>query len=820
MGTQSLYQRCSYALTRLLRIDGMAAFFSLSNSGKPAPRRPRENTMQAWQSMDPVHQLWDLLALGVPLCILYNAQPGVEPLQLSTSCEEAERQLTNNKYAKQAAALFNMSVNGLIKSGDWKDLSEIFTISELFGNNINGFVKVVNTVLYILERLPESLFSPAPPGPPSISSHFSFIGQPGYPSTPGMNRLSLTSPSIRSNGFSLQANHSQETLADDTVRKMHIQHILDAERKYIADVEAMHNYAQKLVQQDILNADTVHHLFPGLGKLLDFGLRFLIQMEGVAECAWEDQRWGLLFTQNEKEFEVYEQYCANYVRASELMVEQEQKLMVLSHMINPKGELAMFLIKPIQKICKYHLQLHDLIKHADKSTYPHYPELEQGIAVAKRIVDQANETQRRVEYQSTVKMLEQRVVDWKGHHLPNFGELLLDDLFLVTKSEVDQEYHVFLFEKTLLCCKEVVPRDPQAGKAGKSKLLLLRKQSVAGGPLTPPLPLAPGGKKTTPLLLKGRVFLNNVIKTVPVQPSCSLEVWWRGDDDLEFFTLRCRTEEQLLKWQANISTLVKDGMARRATERAARARHHDRTLSTNLAAHPPVVRPPVTYLPTGGYATGRYATTLPPYPIQPLPPYSARTNIPSDPSRAGEHGYGKEPHPASGRATALELGRSHTPEREKEREFEGPRARTEGTDGTVVMQYRQHPPLLPPWPLGLPPLPVSPTNTQSPIAPFGGGAAVGRWMIPRSGESVRIKVYYKADLFQIIVPRDTMFNDLTSKVAYKVWLCGGNGQRDMPLQVKYKDGDGDMISLGSDDDVQMAFDGARAASRGVELWVS
>lgn len=89
-----------------------------------------------------------------------------------------------------------------------------------------------------------------------------------------------------------------------------------------------------------------------------------------------------------------------------------------------------------------------------------------------------------------------------------------------------------------------------------------------------------------------------------------------------------------------------------------------------------------------------------------------------------------------------------------------------------------------------------------------------------SGESVRVKVHYKTDLFQIIVPRDTMFSDLVSKVAYKVRLCGENGQKDVPLRVKYKDEDGDMISLGSDDDVQMAFDGTRTGSGGVELWVS
>jgi len=992
-GTQSLYQRCSYALTRLLRIDGIPAFFSLSNSGKPPSRvgvlamsgcdeddsdsirrGPRESTVRARQSTDPVRQLWDLLALGVPLCILYNAQPGVEPLQIDTSCEEAERKLANNKHAKRATALFVMGVDGLIKSGDWQSPPATFTISELFENNTNGFVKVVNTVLYILERLPESLFSPAPPSPPSLASHFSSIGQPGYPPTPGINGLlasesmdSLTSPATESNGFPFPSvtslNNSEETLADDTARKTHIQHILDAERKYVADLEVMHEYAQKLVQQDIVSADTVHHLFPGLGKLLDFGLRFLIEMEGVAECAWEDQRWGSLFIQNEKEFEVYEPYCANYTHASELMIAQEQNLMALSHMINPKGELAMFLIKPIQKICKYHLQLHDLIKRANKSTYPHYSELEQGIAVAKRIADQANETQRKVENRTTVKALEQRVEDWKGHHLPNFGELLLDDVFLVTKAEVDREYHVFLFEKIILCCKEVVPLDSKkAGtmsKVGKSNSLLLKKQQMGAGPSTPYLPPPSGGKKKTPLLLKGRIFLNNVTKTVPVQPIVghSLQVWWRGDEDLEFFTLRCRSEEQLSKWQTNINTLVKDNLARRASERAARAQHHDRTLSTNSAMS--------------------YATTLPPYPNQPLPPYSARTKIAGHPFGASEDGHGEEAYPASGRATPLESRRSHPPEREKEREYERPRARTEGADGAVMMQYRQHPPPMPPPSVGLPSLPrgaapphlarggsemsfgpgrepsfgpgtartapglkskfsstrlksayeqspsaesmprvhesrgyaddnygrdeefegqvsrdsattptpkgngvppplrmrsasqpsayappapqqppppvprwngngsasslgtspeekrgsgssestnasseFSPTNTQSPITPFGDGAAVGGRRVLGSGESVRVKVHYKTDLFQIIVPRDTMFNDLVSKVAYKVRLCGENGQKDSPLRVKYKDEDGDMISLGSDDDVQMAFDGTRTGSGGVELWVS
>jgi cell division control protein 24 len=140
----------------------------------------------------------------------------------------------------------------------------------------------------------------------------------------------------------------------------------------------------------------------------------------------------------------------------------------------------------------------------------------EGVAVAKRVTNRINEAQRIAENRQIVKALEARIEDWKGHHIVNFGHLLLQDFFNVTKSDVDREYHVFLFQKIILCCKED-PRAtlPPSKKVSKSNSLL-KKQAPNPAAASGNFGAAAARNSNVPLLLKGRIFLNNVIEAVPV----------------------------------------------------------------------------------------------------------------------------------------------------------------------------------------------------------------------------------------------------------------------------------------------------------------
>lgn len=90
--------------------------------------------------------------------------------------------------------------------------------------------------------------------------------------------------------------------------------MVETERKYVQDLEVMQvrahisvslfftdwsqKYATALSQSNTIDQDTIHLLFPGLNKLLNFQRKFLIRLESTAELPWKDQRWGLHFLEN------------------------------------------------------------------------------------------------------------------------------------------------------------------------------------------------------------------------------------------------------------------------------------------------------------------------------------------------------------------------------------------------------------------------------------------------------------------------------------------------------------------------------------------
>ncbi|KAL0574703.1 Guanine nucleotide exchange factor for Cdc42p [Marasmius crinis-equi] len=898
----SLYQECSRLKARLMRLRGFNYYFSLVEEAS------------ARQSTDPVTQLWDLFSYGIPLCYIFDLLPedmGFNKIN-NSEFKSTVYEANPEREKKRAIALFTMQIKNIT---DRIPEVEQFIVTELWNRgSTDGLVKVIKTVKAIVDHLPEDAWEDVPPSPPYMASHDSY------------DSLALEA-----------ASPGAPASARENARNNIVREIVETERKYVQDLEIMQKYATALAQSNIIDQDTIHFLFPNLNKLLNFQRKFLIRLESTAELPWPDQRWGQHFLESEEEFVVYEPYCANYTAASELMLTNEQSLSALNHLINVKGELPAFLIKPVQRICKYPLLLDSLIKASSDEDYPHLAELKEGSEAAKRITDKINEAQRQAENELTVKNLQTRVEDWKGHHLENFGHLLLDDIFIVTKSDIDREYHVFLFEKIILCCKEALPAPPNGRKVSKSNSIL-KKQSTSA-PLTPGIPGQPQ-KKNTPLLLKGRIFLGNVTQAVPTPSRNStasgiptqypLAVWWKGDDDLEYFTLRCKREDQMRQWESTINRLIRESAQRRASERnmsrvvnnstnprldrsAAQpypvqtqnitnvysrnrsdsAYDRDGPLSATPYGTGPQGYPPhdafeseadeddyEDYPPASAYGEGSgrgtpmggtrrgmpvglpperaYSETPDPYSRPGLPPPSLRPMTPrlnsnmstnSDPSFGNTGRSRPQPPPLRSQFSSAKL-RPNTESGDYRNGIPPtpapPMNRSRSASQPSAYVPKSVPPPLPTtqWDPRSTTSSVSSSkrgsgssqstgessdyspNSSSPITPYGSSESSLGIRSSRSqgfegngrGQPVKVKVHFHEDIFVIQVPRLTEYEDLVEKVGRKIRLCGPR-RDDGPLRVKYLDEEGDMISLGSTEDVQMAFEQYRPGGQ-VTLYVT
>ncbi|CAG8446669.1 4148_t:CDS:2 [Dentiscutata heterogama] len=845
--SQSLYPQCQDLLGRLYCVEGFEEYLiqgrnSMQSNGSIVGTPTSENGPSSLiLREDPVTLLWQTFRLGYPLCALVNAYKPKKPLKVTI--EDSKPKAFVYKFLVACQEEFQLKPE------------QLFTITQLFQDDTNGFVMIEEKGLLNLSRKRD--WGRSDPKKPT----------------------------------------------DNRARVVH--ELLETERKYVQDMEVLQNYARELQSQDIVSADTIHLLFANLNQLVDFQRRFLIGVEATSSASPEEQRFGSLFIQMEENFAVYEPFCANYQSASDLVIQELPNLQKLSHVVEPTYELPSLLIKPIQRICKYPLLLQELLKFTDKED-KYYEEIKCGLNAIKRVADRVNETRRQQENAAVVKDLERRVEDWKGHKIEQFGELLLEDVFTMSKDDSEREYHVYLFEKILLCCKETNSKKQQienrGGENGRSGVL-------------------------------------------------SLRIYWRGDSEMESFSLKCRNEEQLKQWKSTLEKLLPGDSNHRHTMTKGQLDNttppkrpgvsntqlaslqnldlpyfrRDGRPKTNESVAPPPYgwdpnSPPlpnthpqhrshssVQNLSRNGNSTapptmatfpsnammqvennmGYFPNSPPPsYPGSPAPSTRSSTtsHSSSNPVAIWQRRSVEHPSPLAGTIAKfmneddeysinpppLPIQRSHSHSAAPGQTFNqvnGPapnlpnhnvvnRLRSQSSPNIQAIQELQfeNTEPVPSIPNSSNPARQNVTNgfqsieiEQRSSGSSNSSQTSGQslhttnstnlstnnnLLSPQSDQkkqhslsnystTMKIKVNFAEDVFVIVVPQDIEYRELCDRVERKIRLCSTRRDESVPIRIRYQDEDGDHITINSDEDVSMAFEGRLAAGGNfVNLYVS
>ncbi|OCF61169.1 cell division control protein 24 [Kwoniella mangroviensis CBS 10435] len=553
--------------------------------------------------------------LPAPPPIEYDLPPFIES---PNGVRDWAKRPENAKMCQRYIASFCMAMKKRHQEGRWH--SEMWALHELWGKSngdeieaydSTGLMKVLHTVEEILDHLPESAISPLSPTTPhtaSSSIHMSTAAMRNQrqsydlPFTMGGNgtgsgaiaNMAATmnggvqlesipqipngaangngssSPTTMTGGEDMQRTKST---ADANAFKS-VEELVSSEKSYVQELEILVRCSQEMLEKQLVSTETNHQIFSNLAKILDFHRKFLIKLEteyepiqeGRGPKAWAEGVWGRPFITSEAEFDCYGPYCANYLDAITIVNEQMPNLMRGQELppaerpcLDPQRELQAFMIKPIQRITKYGLLLDAILHATAKHEYPFRPELEEASAAVKRIAASINEVTDFKAKQATVRELMDRVEDWKGHELDRFGDLWLDDHFTVTKADQPREYHVFLFEKMMLCCKEVMP---ERKKSSKNSSMLRKDKTISKS------------MEKKKLALKGRIFVSNINRAalLPPEPSPSdpygvsrvCIAWtvphrhpngWHEDQEDSFIMIG-RSEEQMKKWADKVTELA------------------------------------------------------------------------------------------------------------------------------------------------------------------------------------------------------------------------------------------------------------------------
>ncbi|XP_037533830.1 pleckstrin homology domain-containing family G member 3, partial [Nematolebias whitei] len=232
--------------------------------------------------------------------------------------------------------------------------------------------------------------------------------------------------------------------------------IVETEQTYVRDLRSIvEDYLGCIIDCGVLplKPDQVSTLFCNIEDIYEFNSDLLEDLErspdaaSIADC----------FVERSEAFDIYTLYCMNYpnsvavlrdcMKNENLVRFFQERRTTLNHSL----PLETYLLKPVQRILKYHLLLQELSKHLEKSE-PGYEVVEDAIITMTAVAWYINDMKRKQEHAVRLQEIESLLMNWSGPNLSGFGELVLEGSFKVHR--VKKERAFFLFDKMLLIAKK------------------------------------------------------------------------------------------------------------------------------------------------------------------------------------------------------------------------------------------------------------------------------------------------------------------------------------------------------------------------------
>ncbi|VDM59385.1 unnamed protein product [Angiostrongylus costaricensis] len=206
--------------------------------------------------------------------------------------------------------------------------------------------------------------------------------------------------------------------------------------------------------------DDVSSLFGCIERIYAFNRKLLQQLDlADLDCV----KMSRCFVDNAGKFEDYIVYCTNYHRMIATLTQLQQLPQMAAALAQRQSALghalplSAYLLKPVQRVLKYHLFIENMLKHLPSSlSADDYGVVKRAHEVMTSQAARINDEKRRAEHAERVEQLQAAIQKWsvdkQTANLLAYGELLLEASFRQAGSKTTRL--LFLFEEMLLIVKQ------------------------------------------------------------------------------------------------------------------------------------------------------------------------------------------------------------------------------------------------------------------------------------------------------------------------------------------------------------------------------